>query len=139
MPILEKIKKTHPDIIFDVRLSNHISNVIDEQIDIGIRAGHISYNRFIARSIGKIEFMIVANKDVIAKYGKPETMDELEQYPLISLIDQNTGRGWPWYFKDNKIFTPSAPNINIFVTVNTRFILKDCVVDFTGCIIYKRN
>lgn len=109
LPILEKIKIAHPDIIFDVRLSNHISNVIDEQIDIGIRAGHINDNRFIARSIGQIEFMIVATPNIIAQYGKPETIDELDQFPLIALIDQNTGRSWPWYFNDNKVFTPTAP------------------------------
>ena len=66
MPLIEKISAENPDIHFDVRPADLISDVVEGQIDIGIRVGsQLSSTRFIARSVGKIKHAIVATPALI--------------------------------------------------------------------------
>ncbi|WP_024873478.1 LysR family transcriptional regulator [Tolumonas lignilytica] len=114
LPVLKKINRAHPEIRFDVRLSNQISDVVEEKIDIGIRVGHpITDNRFIARSVSKVNHVIVATPELIERFGKPQTIDDLSKLPVTALFDNNHNHIWKWFFKDNLCFTPEMP---VFLT-----------------------
>ncbi len=61
MPLIEKISAVNPEIHFDVRPSDAISDVVESQINIGIRVGsQLTSNRSIGRSLAKIRHVIVA-------------------------------------------------------------------------------
>ena len=90
MPLIEKISASNPEIHFDVRPSDTISDVVESQIDIGIRVGsQLTSNRFIARSVAKIRHVIVATPALIAKYGIPKTPNDLHNLPTTLLMDKN--------------------------------------------------
>ena len=110
IPVLAKISKIHPEIQFDLRLSNQISDVVEDKIDIGIRAGNpITDNRFVARAVNKINHVVVATPELIAHVGKPETIDDLNHLPVTTMFDNNRNQLWEWFFKDNQIFKPKSP------------------------------
>ena len=110
MPLIQKISAENSDIHFDVRPADLISDVVEGQIDIGIRVGsQLSSTRFIARSVGKIKHAIVATPALIAKYGIPETPDDLHHLPTTVLLDKNKNQVWPWFFSNHPSITPSKP------------------------------
>ena len=110
MPLVEQISAEHPDIHFDVRPADTISDVVEGQIDIGIRVGsQLSSTRFIARSVGKIKHAVVATPALIAKYGMPQTPDDLHHLPTTALLDKNKNQIWPWFFTGHPSLTPSNP------------------------------
>jgi DNA-binding transcriptional LysR family regulator len=116
MPLLDKITQDNPSIRFDLRLSDSISNVVEDQIDIGIRVGlNITDTRFIARPVAAIDHVVVGTPALIARYGTPSVPDDLNRVPTTSLIDQTRNRTWPWFFKDNLKFSPESP---IFISDN---------------------
>lgn len=116
MPLLEQITQDNPTIRFDLRLSDSISNVVEDQIDIGIRIGlNISDTRFIARPVASIDHVVVGTPALIGRYGTPNIPDDLNHVPTTSLIDQTRNRTWPWFFKDNLKFVPASP---IFISDN---------------------
>jgi DNA-binding transcriptional LysR family regulator len=109
MPLLSKIHHQHADIAFDLRLSNTISNVVDEQIDIGLRVGsEIKDNRFIARSLASIHHPVVATPALLAKIGEPLHPQDLHHLPVSSVINRNTNQPWSWMFNNGK-FQPEKP------------------------------
>ncbi len=74
-------------------------NIIDEQIDIGIRIGTVPDNRFIVKCICPVGVNIVASPDLMARTGVPESLRDLQfNYPLSALNNSNSGRVWPWQF-----------------------------------------
>ncbi|MFM2478654.1 substrate binding domain-containing protein [Celerinatantimonas sp. MCCC 1A17872] len=86
--------------------------MIDERIDIGIRIGPaIKDERFIARSIGKFSFAIVATPELLTQYGKPTSIDDLNNKPLVALADVKTEKLWFWPFINKIKFTPIAPKL----------------------------
>jgi DNA-binding transcriptional LysR family regulator len=115
-PILTELMARHPGLVPDLRLSDTPSAVVDEQIDIGVRAGAIGDNRFVARYIGPLPLWTVGAPALIKKVGEPKNLKELEALPVTCLIDSASGRPWPWMFRGERHFQPASP---AFVTNDT--------------------
>ncbi len=109
LPALTDFLKDHPGIQLDLRFSNLIDNVVADQMDIGVRVGFFSNNRNVARRVNEMKFYIVGTPELIAKTGMPHQVDDLCQMPYTGLIDQNTGRMWPWSFANAPDFVLTAP------------------------------
>lgn len=98
LPALTDFLKDHPGIQLDLRFSDLIDNVVADQMDIGVRIGFFNNNRNVARRVNEVKFHIVGTPELIAKTGMPQTVDDLSKMPCTGLVDQNTGRMWPWTF-----------------------------------------
>ncbi len=109
LPALTEFVKNYPGIQLDLRFSDLIDNVVADQMDIGVRIGFFGENRNVARRAREIKFYIVGTPELIAKCGIPYHVNDLCQMPHIGLIDQNTGRIWPWCFASEPDCLPTAP------------------------------
>ena len=109
LPALIALSKQHPYIQLDLRFSNVIDNVVAEQMDIGVRVGVLGNSRNVARRVRDVKFYIVGSPALIAQYGMPQQVSDLCNMPHTGLIDQNTGRMWPWYFASEPECVPNSP------------------------------
>jgi DNA-binding transcriptional LysR family regulator len=135
MPILTELMSQHPGLVPDLRLSDSPSAVVDEQIDIGVRAGAIGDNRFVARMIGPLPLWTVGSPGLIGKVGEPKSLRDLETRPVTCLIDSASGRPWPWIFRGEHHFQPTSP---AFVTNDTSAEIEAACrgVGFSQCTEY---
>jgi DNA-binding transcriptional LysR family regulator len=95
---LARLRQHYPDLHFELHLEDDETNVVDEQIDIGIRHGLIRDSRFVARQVAEVHFFMVAAPGLLAQCGVPQTLEALQQQPVVGTIDQRTGKPWPWFF-----------------------------------------
>lgn len=109
LPVLNRIALAHPDLTLDLRLSEVITDAVDDKIDIGIRVGFLRDSRYVARAVAKVAFLVVASPALIARCGAPDSLDELVQRPMSAMVDHNNGRLWPWYFADGQQVAPRLP------------------------------
>lgn len=101
LPALTTFFKHNPSIRLDIRLSDVIDNVIVDQMDIGVRIGMFANNRHVARRVGEIKFHFVATPELLAKFPAPQSIEDVYAMPYTGLIDQNTGRMWPWMIQQH--------------------------------------
>lgn len=113
VPVLSKIAHDYPNITLDLRLADTITDVIEQQIDIGVRVGFLRDSSFVARAAAKVSFDVVGSPELIQRVGRPESIQDLHELPTVAMIDQGSGRSWPWYFADGQQF---APRNTVFVT-----------------------
>lgn len=106
--VLSSVALEYPQISLDLRLSDTISDVVEQQIDIGIRVGFLRDSSFVARATAKIAFLAVAAPELIARVGTPSSVQALLDLPTVALVDNSTGRRWPWYFATGQQFVPRA-------------------------------
>jgi DNA-binding transcriptional LysR family regulator len=134
-PQLNDLMTRHPGLVLDLRLSDTPSAVVDEQIDIGVRAGMIGDNRFVARVIGPLPIWVVGSPSLIDRIGEPKNLKDLEAMPVTSLIDRSTGRPWPWIFRGERHFLPHSP---AFVTDDTEVEIEAACagIGFSQCTEY---
>jgi len=112
---LAPLLAAHSGLVLDLRLSEQHADVVDEQIDIGVRVGPMRDARFVARAVGKMPLRVVAAPALIERMGTPRDLDALSGLPLTALIDRSSGRPWPWAFSKRRVVTVSSP---AFVTDN---------------------
>jgi DNA-binding transcriptional LysR family regulator len=106
MPVLLEFARLYPQIQLDIRLSDQHSDVVDEQIDLGIRAGLLRDQSFVAVPISQVELWLVASTDYLAEHGTPNDLTELTHHHITSVLDASTGRPWTWFFRGGETYTP---------------------------------
>ena len=110
LPILSRISREYPQITIDLRLSDTHSDVVEQQIDIGVRVGFLRDSSFVARSLAKVSFWVVGTPELIARVGKPHSLQDLHEMPTIALVDKSSGKNWPWFFADGQQLAPRHPS-----------------------------
>ena len=110
LPILSRISREYPQITIDLRLSDTHSDVVEQQIDIGVRVGFLRDSSFVARSLAKMSFWVVGSPELIARVGKPHSLQDLHEMPTIALVDKSSGKNWPWFFADGQQLAPKNPS-----------------------------
>lgn len=116
----------HPGLVIELRLSDRLSDVVEQQIDVGVRNGFMRDSNFVAQPAAKTAFRIVASSALIARAGRPRKVDDIFKYPITALIDHNTGRPWPWTFSQGRQITPDSP---VFITDS---IEAECAAAIAG-------
>lgn len=109
LPAMERVAAQHPGIVLDVRLSDRISDAVEERIDVGIRVGFMRDSRYVARRAASMRLHVVASPALVARVGAPRRTDELAGLPVTASVDINTGRPWPWYFRAGRQWVPTSP------------------------------
>lgn len=106
LPLLAELQREHPEIVLDMRLSDQMTDSVDEQIDIGVRMGFIRDRRYIARATARVPLYVVGSPELLERVGAPEDIEALNRVPTTALIDGNTGRLWPWTFAEGRQMQP---------------------------------
>ncbi|MFS2102135.1 LysR family transcriptional regulator [Variovorax sp. Varisp85] len=99
----------HPGLVLDLRVSEEHADVVDQQIDIGVRVGPLRDARFVARPVGRMALHVVAAPALVARTGVPKKLDALAALPLTALIDRKSGRPWPLVFSKGRQLTVTSP------------------------------
>lgn len=109
IPMLSELKSQHPGLQFDLRLTDLAIDVVEEQIDIGVRMGFLRDSRYIARAVAPVPFRIVGSPALIAAHGEPKSLLELGDMPTIVSMDPNNGKAWPWFLANGQQWSPRSP------------------------------
>ncbi len=81
--LLRPLQERHPDLIFEIELSNATADLIDQQVDVAIRMYRPEQKALIARKIRSIELGLFAHRDYLAAFGNPASLAEIEGHRFI--------------------------------------------------------
>lgn len=107
--LVAELMAQHPALQIELQFSDEISDVVAQQIDIGIRVGWMRDSQLVARVVSQCPFYIVATPSVIERYGMPMQLETLNDRPSIVVLDGKTGRPWPWFLNDGATWLPRQP------------------------------
>jgi DNA-binding transcriptional LysR family regulator len=82
-PIIDEFSRLYPDITFETDLTPRPANFVDENIDLSIRLGEVSYPSLIVRRLGTAARLFYASPSYLAKYGEPAHPKDLARHECI--------------------------------------------------------
>lgn len=106
LPALNDVARLHPGVVIDIRLSDELADVVDGQIDVGVRMGLFKDNRFVVRKVGSVGFGVYGSRALLKRHGMPQRVADLSALPTTGLIDHSTGRPWHWFFSRERRVLP---------------------------------
>jgi DNA-binding transcriptional LysR family regulator len=80
-PILPDFLQRYPEISVDLSLTDRVVDLVDEQIDVAIRAGRLTDATLIARQIATYRRVICAAPAYLARKGMPRNPAALPGWP----------------------------------------------------------
>ena len=110
-PRIPRLLERYPDLAIELRLSDAVSDLVAEGVDLAVRVNTVEDSSLVARKVGSSRRITVASAELLAAHGTPRHPSELAHLPCIIF----TGRPTPndWHF--------DGPDGPIAVNVGGRF------------------
>ena len=84
LPILPAFNEAYPQVQVNLQLEDRLVDLIEEQIDVSIRIGHIPDSSMIAQKLGVLNFVLVASPNYLETYSEPKTPIDLKNHQCLA-------------------------------------------------------
>ncbi|MDQ8036793.1 MAG: LysR substrate-binding domain-containing protein [Pedobacter sp.] len=105
IPVLPEFYERYPDIQLELGCSDRPVDLVQENVDCVIRAGDIVDHSLAGRKIGEFRNITCGTQAYFSRYGKPETVADLENHIFINYFSSRTGKMRSWVFEKDGIRT----------------------------------
>jgi DNA-binding transcriptional LysR family regulator len=134
MPILEALQDAYPDIVIDLDLSNRVSDLSRDGVDIAIRGGGIPTGRIVAQYIDDNTHFLCASPGYLEQHGTPRRLEDLAAHKC--LLYRAPGRVMHWQVEHGGSWLPVA--IQTSMISNDGSLLRQAMVAGKGLGLFPR-
>ncbi len=114
-PALAQFRKHHPKVTVDLRLSDHMVDLITDGIDLAVRIGDLPDSSLLSRRLAPHRLCCYASPSYLEERGAPSHPDKLHEHETVSLRYQSTGQMFRWAFRIGDKEIEIAPRSGIVV------------------------
>jgi DNA-binding transcriptional LysR family regulator len=90
----------YPEIDIEFLLDDRIVDLIEDKVDLAVRAGALPDSSLKAHRLGFSEFQLFASPEYLKRYGEPKTPKDLEKHRCIVFTNLHKDKIWPLTSKD---------------------------------------
>ncbi|WP_250657733.1 LysR family transcriptional regulator [Alkalimarinus coralli] len=127
-PFIPEFLKRYPKISIDMVMDDKVVDLVGSGFDLAIRAGDLPDSSLIARKLAPLNSVLCASPDYIAKYGFPESVDDLVNHNCLSFSYSRDIKEWT--------FIGDSESISVEVTgnyqVNNSEALREAILQDVG-------
>ena len=99
-PVIAAFIARHPQMRFDIELSDGATDLVDEGFDVAVRIGGIGSQNLIGRKVGETRLVCCAAPSYLARHGTPRTPADLAKHLCLTYEYAPQRNVWP--FLDRK-------------------------------------
>jgi DNA-binding transcriptional LysR family regulator len=98
-PVLSKLAHQYGGLKVEISFSDHIVDLVEEGFDLAVRIGTLTDSASLAaRRLGTERMGICAAPSYLAKYGHPDSLEQLQGHTAITYA--RGGQVFPWSVRD---------------------------------------
>ncbi|MDG1905670.1 MAG: LysR substrate-binding domain-containing protein [Arenicella sp.] len=112
IPLLDEFSTLYPEVILDISLSDELSSLGHDDVDIAIRGGYAPNERVLAIRLMDNEFIPVASPAYLAKNGTPKHPRDLSEHRGLYYRTPVGPQTW-LYEQDQQWHTVPVPEVAI--------------------------
>lgn len=121
-PSLPDFRALHPKVTIDLRLDDHVIDIVDQGIDIAVRIGDLADSRLLSRRLAPLRLCAFASPAYLAANGTPAHPEDLEGHETVNLRYQSTGQLFRWPFRVGEREIEIVPSSAVIVDVSEAVI-----------------
>ena len=99
-PAIAEFAARHPQMLFDLDLSDRAVDLVEEGFDLAIRIGLIGHQGLVSRRIGWTRAVCCASPTYVARRGAPATPEELAQHECLTYTHVPVPNTWQFESRD---------------------------------------
>ena len=98
IPALPRLQALHPALSLDMAISDRVASIVEDQVDVALRAGPLTNSSLIARPIGLTRRIAVGSFEYLRSRGSPAQPDDLKCHDCI--VFSGAARPQQWDFEN---------------------------------------
>ena len=102
LPAINDFMKIHPEISIQLHLTNHVVDLLEDHVNLGIRIGTLSDSSLIAVSAGSVRQIVCASPGYLSQQGRPRLPNDLARHRCISFSKFGTPEEWAFKMPSGK-------------------------------------
>lgn len=95
LPLVPRFTQSYPGIVLELRSSDQMIDLIQDQADVAIRIGDMADSSLRVVGLGSCRRIAMASPTYLARHGIPQRVDELAAHRLLGYIGTDTLNRWP--------------------------------------------
>jgi len=104
MPMIKPFRERYPEITLSLVSSETFINLIERKVDVAIRVGKLTDSSLRARPIFTSYRKLIASPDYLARYGVPETAEDLKNHTCLGFTEPVSLNTWPVAAQDGQLY-----------------------------------
>jgi DNA-binding transcriptional LysR family regulator len=104
MPMIKPFRERYPEITLSLVSSETFINLIERKVDVAIRVGKLTDSSLRARPIFTSYRKLIASPDYLARYGIPETAEDLKNHTCLGFTEPASLNTWPVAAQDGQLY-----------------------------------
>lgn len=97
-PAIAAFAERHPQVKFDLTVSDRIVDLVEEGFDLAVRVGEVGADRLVARRLGEMQLIACAAPAYLARRGVPQKPADLETHDTLTYA--YSPAPYQWRFTD---------------------------------------
>jgi DNA-binding transcriptional LysR family regulator len=93
-PAIASFVERHPDVKFEVIVSDRVVDLVEEGFDLAIRVGPVGSDRLVARRLGSMRLLLCAAPSYLAKHPAPRRPADLAAHNALTYAYSASPRTW---------------------------------------------
>ncbi|MEO1083091.1 MAG: LysR family transcriptional regulator [Acidobacteriota bacterium] len=135
VPLLPALAQRHPQLRFDLRLSDALLDLVGERIDVAIRLGPLQDSRLVSRRLAPMHSVIAASPAYLERFGRPEEPEDLAQHECLQLDMPGFSPRWRLRDAAGRVREVSVSGR---LRTSNAVALKDCALAGMGVVLQAR-
>lgn len=99
-PLLPAFLQRYPDVSVNLLLVDRAVNLVEEDVHVALRVGHLPDSQLIARKLAEVRMIVCAAPDYLDRRGTPQTPQDLRRHDCLAFSDVPGSA--EWYFHSPK-------------------------------------
>ena len=128
IPALGQWLSLHPKVQLELVLSDQLSQLVEDRVDVAIRIAPLHDSRLVARPIGVSRRIVVATPAYLRAHGPVSEPSHLQQHQCLLFADAQQPRVWTFDGPRGK----ASVRVNGRLTLSTVDALQDAVMSGLG-------
>lgn len=108
-PVWAAFKTLHPQVSFDVTLSDRVVDIVEEGFDLAIRISQLPNSSLISRRLASTRMVLCASPTYLARHGTPTHPSELAQHHILAYSYWSTGDEWAFEGPEGTVVAKTTP------------------------------
>ena len=108
-PVWAAFKARHPQVSFDVTLSDRVVDIVDEGFDLAIRITQLQNSSLISRRLASTRMVLCASPTYLARQGTPVHPSELVLHHILAYSYWSSRDEWAFDGPDGVVVVKTTP------------------------------
>ena len=96
-PLVTGFLARYPSMSIDLILLDRAVNLIEEEIDLSLRIGHLPDSDLVVRKLDDIDLIVCATPDYLARRGEPSRPEELKAHDCLTFSESAGPVDWRFH------------------------------------------